>query len=166
MKKFNQLCSEALFITTVKPESDSAGPVTPTTCPCKKDNFSQAVDSFMGQQDGSEIQPTDGIGETGEIEGESEESTSSSDVELECTEDGLRVKFNGIEIVLPTDVVQQIKDHMAHEETETPSEETEEHTDSDSEAEDTEGTEGQTEESEEDEDDDDKKDEKEPFNFN
>jgi len=160
MKKFNQLCTEALFITTVKPESDSAGPVTPTTCPCKKDNFSQAVDSFMGQQDGSEIQPTDGIGETGEIEGDSEESTSSSNVELECTEDGLRVKFNGIEIVLPTDVVQQIKDHMEHEATETPEEETEEHTDSEAE-----DTEGKTEESEDDDDDDDK-DTKEPFNFN
>jgi len=150
MKKFNKLCTEALFITSLKPDSDSAGPVSPTACPCTKDNFGKAIDDFMGSNQDTFSQPTDGIGETGEIEGDSETETTTSDVELECTEDGLRVKFNGVEIVLPKDVIQKIQDHLEHEATETPEEETEEHEESESESEDEDAEVESEDESEED----------------
>jgi hypothetical protein len=151
MKKFNDLCREALFITSMKPDSDTASPAGQSQCPCQaQDGFSKTVDDFMSQN--NMVQPTDDTGETGEIEGDSQDDTSN--VELECTGDGLRVKFNGVEIVLPADVVQKIKDHSDSEETETP-EETEEQSDSDSETEDTE-TENEPETETDDEDNEDK----------
>jgi hypothetical protein len=152
MKKFNDLCREALFITSMKPDSDTASPAGQSQCPCQaQDGFSKTVDDFMSQN--NMVQPTDDTGETGEIEGDSQDDTSN--VELECTGDGLRVKFNGVEIVLPADVVQKIKDHSDSEETETPEEETEEQSDSDSETEDTE-TENESETETDDEDNEDK----------
>jgi len=146
MKKFNDLCREALFITSMKPDSDTASPAGQSQCPCQaQDGFSKTVDDFMSQN--NMVQPTDDTGETGEIEGDSQDDASN--VELECTGDGLRVKFNGVEIVLPADVVQKIKDHSDSEETETTDTETEES--SDSESEDTE-TENETETETDDED--------------
>ena len=146
MKKFNDLCREALFITSMKPDSDTASPAGQSQCPCQaQDGFSKTVDDFMSQN--NMVQPTDDTGETGEIDGDSQDDTSN--VELECTGDGLRVKFNGVEIVLPADVVQKIKDHSDSEETETTDTETEES--SDSESEDTE-TENETETETDDED--------------
>jgi hypothetical protein len=107
MKEFNKFV-EAILI-TAQPQSDSAGAVEPS-CPCQqRDMFSQATDKFMdtlNPSDDQEIQPEDGVGETGEIQGDEQ-----SDVELECMgEQGLKVKFNGMEILLPKNVVEQIKE--------------------------------------------------------
>jgi hypothetical protein len=143
MKKFNNLCKEALLITSIKPESDTSGPIEPVTN--SKDTFSKTIDQFLSQQSPDDsIQPTDNVGEFGENQSEETES----DVQLECTPDGLRVKFNGLEIVLPKAIIEKIKAHQEHEETESPEEEAEEHDTTSDESED-ETTSDETEESDE-----------------
>jgi len=158
MKKFNEF-TEALLV-TLKPESDSVAPVE--QCPCQqKDMMSQAADDVMKNLGGDVIQPTDGIGEYGDNQadgiGEYADEGEEGDVDLECTEDGLRVKFNGIEIVLPKNVIEKIKNHVEHEEGETPAEEETEHEETSSETEDTDDSNDsddimETEDNEEDED--------------
>jgi len=129
MKKFNEF-SEALLV-TLNPKSDAVAPVE--ACPCQqKDMLTQTADDVMSNLGGGEpIQPDDGIGEYGDNQAEGDESADG--VELECTDDGLRVKFNGVEIVLPKNVVDKIKDHVEHEESETPAEEEAEQTEGDDE---------------------------------
>ena len=144
MKKFNEFM-ESLLVAKIIPSSDAVGDVTPS-CGCEnkpKDGFESATDDFMKQMgfdgegaensgEGESIQPTDNVGETGEIES-SEESTSN--VELECLgEEGLQIKFNGLTFTLPKDVVEAIKGFKSegqseenHEENESPAEETAEH---------------------------------------
>ena len=116
MKDFNKFV-EAIFITT-QPQSDTAGAVEPS-CPCQqKDMFTKSTDSFMdtlNTDNDQEIQPDDNVGETGEIQADGE----TSDVELECMgEQGLKVKYNGMEILLPRNVVDQIKGFEAVEKAE------------------------------------------------
>lgn len=140
MKNFNQFM-EAVLIAKVVPTSDAVAPVeTCDSCGNKpKDNFNAATDDFMKQMgfndevdaEGTQdiMQPDDGVGESGEVESEGE---STSNVELNCLgEEGLEVNFNGMKFVLPTEVIEAIKDFAAgdgvgHEENET-SEEHEEH---------------------------------------
>jgi hypothetical protein len=160
MKKFNEFM-EAVLIAKVVPTSDAVAPVE--TCDAcgntpQKDMFSNATDDFMkelGFEDNVEgqeniIQPDDNVGETGEIE--SDEETSTSNIELECLgEEGLQIKFNGLTFVLPKDVVEAIKgyetdesapheeseteeQHEQHEESETPEEEAAEHSEGETES--------------------------------
>jgi hypothetical protein len=85
------------------------------------------------------MQPTDGVGEAGEIESE-----GSDGVELTCMgEEGLQIKFNGMTFTLPVNVVDAIKgferneegqeegsadeENVEHEESESPAEEEAEH---------------------------------------
>lgn len=162
MKKFNEF-AEHLLITANPPESDSVGPVQTQACPCKaKDMLTQTVDDVLGNIQ----QPTDGIGEYGQIGGDgigdyskdgvgeygTEEGGEASDVDLECMgEQGLKVKFNDMEILLPKRVIDKIKEFVGaeaeehedeteseteeHETEETPEEETEEHKTEDAEPE-------------------------------
>jgi stringent starvation protein B len=169
MKKFNEFM-EAVLIAKVIPtgDSDAVAPVSPCGCEDKpKDQFSSATDDFMkqmgfeddqgAQPDDGMVQPTDGVGEAGEIE-----SDSTSNVELTCLgEDGLQIKFNGLTFTLPVDVVDAIKGFSSeaqedtgegteHEENESPAEETAEHAEGGSEETETEA-ETETEEKDEDE---------------
>jgi len=145
MKKFNTF-SEAILV-TLHPKSDAVAPVE--ACPCQqRDMLTQTADDVLKNLGGDVVQPDDGIGQSGDIQadgiGEYAEDGSEGtdgDVELECTGDGLRVKFNGIEIVLPKNVVEKIKSHEEHEDTETPAEEEAEHTEDGSETEDEDNTE-------------------------
>jgi hypothetical protein len=167
MKNFNAF-SEALLV-TLSPKSDAVAPVE--ACPCQqKDMLSQTADDVLKNLGGDVVQPTDGIGEYGDIQadgigeyadgiGEYAEEGEEGDVDLECTDDGLRVKFNGVEIVLPKNVVEKIKDHMEHEETETPAEEEDEHTENESEDEDSDVTEPEDTQEDADEEDADEEDE-------
>lgn len=146
MKKFNDLCQEALLITSIKPEADTSGAIQPVTNP--KDMFSQTVDQFLTKQSSDDLtQPTDDVGEFGETQ--SDETDTNTDVQLECTPDGLRVKFNGLEIVLPKSVIEKIKAHQEHEETESPEEEAQEHETTSDESEDETDETDETETSEE-----------------
>lgn len=108
MKKFNEF-SEALLV-TLNPKSDSVGPVE--QCPCQQqDMMSAAAQDVLRNIGGDVVQPDDGVGEAGEIQADGDAVGGENGVELECTGDGLRVKFNGLEIVLPKDVVEMIKNH-------------------------------------------------------
>ena len=182
MKKFNQFMEAVLVAKIIPvPSSDAVSPVEQCdACGDKpKDMFNAATDDFMkdmgfeGEKEvgaeGSEemIQPTDGVGEAGEIESE-----GSDGVELTCMgEEGLEVNFNGMKFVLPKNVIEAIKDFEAgdgfgHEEGST-EEENEDHEESESPAEEeAEHAEGGSEEdkSEPDEDvDEDDEDKKNPF---
>lgn len=133
MKEFYKF-SEALLL-SVKPSSDAVAPAEPCSCQ-KPDGFTSAANDYVKNVLGGgeeTVQPDDNVGETGDIEFSSE---SSGGVELECMgEDGLKIKLNGMEIVLPKDVVEAIKnyegseseEHKEHEDSETPEEESEEH---------------------------------------
>lgn len=138
MKKFNEF-SEALLV-TLHPKSDSVGPVEPCGCQ-QQDMMSAAAEDVLKNLGGDVIQPDDGIGDYGEnqADGIGDYAEDAEGVELECTGDGLRVKFNGLEIVLPKNVVEKIKNHVEQDETETPEDEQEE---SESEEESTEEPEG------------------------
>ena len=105
MKKFNTF-SEALLV-TLNPKSDSVGPVE--QCPCQQqDMMSAAAQDVLKNLGGDVMQPDDDVGEAGEIQADGDDNGG---VELECTGDGLRVKFNGMEIVLPSTVIDAIKSH-------------------------------------------------------
>jgi hypothetical protein len=155
MKNFNSYLEQLLV--TITPQNDTPVPSDdveekPT------DMFSTAADDIMknlGMNDATDgedvIQPDDNVGETGEIQGD-------SNVELECMgESGMRIKFNGMEMVLPKNVIDAIKsyesestdeseqhdeaetetetEHEEHEAQETPEEEQEEHAEGESESE-------------------------------
>jgi len=133
MKNFNSF-AEALLVSVV-PKSDSVGPVTgDSECPCQKqDMFSQNAEELLNSI--NPIQPDDDVGEQGELQSDSESTEDSSGIELECTEDGLRVKFGGMEVVLPKSVVEKIKTHVEHEDSETPEQEEAEHAEGETEEE-------------------------------
>ena len=102
MTKFDKY-AEALMLTTAKPESDSAGSVSP----CAKDGMTQSVEDFMTSKGETMTQPDDSTGEYGS--GCSEGDTES-DVDIECMGDeGIIVKFSGTAILLPSDVVEAVK---------------------------------------------------------
>lgn len=123
MKKFNTL-AEALLM-SVSPQSDAVAPVTGSTeCPCQKDQFSQSADEFMNSLSPEPIQPDDNVGEVGDIQ--SEGDGDSSGAEFECMgEEGMKIKFNGIEVILPRNVADELKAWMG-DESEEGSEETSE----------------------------------------
>jgi len=150
MKKFNKF-SEALLV-TLHPKSDSVGPVEPCAAP-QQDMMSAAAEDVLKNLGGDVIQPDDGIGDYGEnqADGIGEYGEDADGIGLECTDDGMRVKFNGLEIVLPNEVIEKIKNHVEHEEGETSEEEEEEHEESESEDEDTESEEPEGFEEEEEE---------------
>lgn len=151
MKKFNQF-SEALMV-TLHPKSDAVAPVE--ACPCQqKDMLTQTADDVMKNLTGV-TQPTDDVGDYGEVQSDGDVADESG-IELEDTEGGLRVKFNGMELVLPVDVIEKIKAHETHEADETDEEETEEHEESDSEEEDVKDDETDSEDESEDEEEEDK----------
>lgn len=154
MKKFNQFMEAVLVAKIIPvPSSDAVSPVEQCdACGDKpKDMFNAATDDFMkdmgfeGEEGGDRgrttddmLQPTDGVGEAGEIESE-----GSDGVELTCMgEEGLQIKFNGMTFTLPVNVVDAIKgfentegqeegsteeEHEEHEESESPAEEEAEH---------------------------------------
>ena len=134
MKKFYDF-SEALIL-SLKPTSDAVAPATQAIEKKPKDMFSTTADNYIKDVIGDEetVQPDDNVGEAGEIGSES----SESNIDLECLgEEGLKIKFNGLEFVLPVDVVEAIKgfksegsteeEHEEHEENESPEEEESEH---------------------------------------
>lgn len=129
MKKFNTY-AEALLL-AVRPQSDAVAPVETDEPEEVKDKMSMAADEVL-QNLG--IQPDDNVGEYGNIESDSE-AIDTDGIDLECLgEEGLRVKFNGMEIVLPKNVVEKIRGY-SEEMGETSSEEeneTKEHEDSES----------------------------------
>ncbi len=139
MKKFYDF-SEALIL-SVKPASDAVGAASPCCGKPATDMFSTTAEDYMknilggGNDNADVIQPDDDVGEAGEVSADSESSVS-----VECMgEEGLRVKFNGMEFVLPVEVVEAIKNSEGseadeseeHEESETPEEEAEEQAEGD-----------------------------------
>jgi hypothetical protein len=137
MKKFYDF-SEALIL-SLKPESDVVAPAT--QCDKCDDMFSTTANDYIKSITGGDedvVQPDSDVGETGEIESGSE----TSGVELECMgEEGVKVKVNGMEFLLPKMVIDAIKsfesephtdteteeEHEEHEAEETKEEEAEEH---------------------------------------
>jgi len=134
MEKFNKYV-ESIILTI--PTSDSVGPVAKSE-PAKeigaiaKDGFSQTADDILNGTSASDdtIQPDDNVGEFGEIEGGEQEEC---DCNIEATDEGLSIDFNGFKIVLPDGVREKLKTFLNDEDgTETSeSEESEESTESD-----------------------------------
>jgi len=110
MKNFNQYM-EALLV-AVKPQSDSVGQVSPCDAGAEpempKDMMSAAADDVLRNLG---IQTDDDVGEMGEIQSDGEMTEGEEGgVSLECLgEEGLKVNFNGMQIVLPRNVVDMIK---------------------------------------------------------
>ena len=147
MKKFYNYTEQLML--TISPKSDSVGAVDHETEEKPTDMFNTAADDIMSNFSDDTVQPDENVGETGE-----NQSESTNGVDLECMGDeGVKVKFNGLEILLPTDVIEAIKSfngadeseshdeneseesHEEHENEETPEEEAEEHADGESESE-------------------------------
>ena len=159
MKNFNNFM-EAIIIAKIAPQSDAVGEVEQCDA-CgnePKDGFNSSADDFMksmgmenGEQGENVIQPTDDVGEQGEIEGESEEG--GLDIELNCLgEEGLEISFNGLKFVLPREVVEAIKGMDSAEGGEGDETEGEEHEEGEThEEEESEHGEGDSDENEEDE---------------
>lgn len=88
--------------------------------------------------DGDTIQPDDNVGEYGEIQADSSEDTDDVSIEHDESGNGLRISFNGIEFLLPTNIVNKIKDYQIEEDSEhagETEEEAEEHENSETEEE-------------------------------
>jgi hypothetical protein len=132
MKKFYNYTEQLLL--TVMPKSDSVGAVDHEVEEKPTDMFNTSAEEILKNIGGDTVQPDDKVGEMGE-----NQSESAGGVEIECMgEEGVKVKFNGLEMLLPPNVVEAIKshqteegsteeDHEDHEASETPEEEHEEH---------------------------------------
>lgn len=111
MEKFNKFAENLMRVVLVPDEtSDSVAPVQHDVIE-PKDMFSKEISSYMNDEEGCDT--CSSCGESDSDDETHEEVSEIEDIQISHDTNGLKVQFNGMEVTLPNEVVERIKEVLS-----------------------------------------------------